>query len=323
MKLLVFSICKNEEKTVAELVKRIPRDIPGISRVDIWVIDDGSTDRTVAVAKQSGANVLSDGTQKRLAFRFRQALDIAITNKADLMVNIDGDLQFSPEDIPMLVRPIINDEADFVVADRFTGRDGVKRKPENMSLAKYLGNIVGAYIVSSLSKQRFNDVTCGFRAYNRTAITKLNINAEYTYTQESFQVLALKKLRIKTLPVVVRYFKGRESRVVTSIPKFIWSSALNITRSYRDFAPLRFFGLLGLIPFILGAVAGVFFLWHWITTGSFSPYKFVGLGSLYFVTIGGFIWSLGLVADMLSRMLNNQEKILERLKNAQYDRPDE
>jgi len=320
MKLLVFSICKDEEKTVAELIRRIPKNISGVSEVNIWIIDDGSKDKTAEVAKASGANVVSDGSQKRLAYRFRQALDIAIENKADLMVNIDGDLQFNPEDIPKLVKPIVENKSDFVVADRFTGADGIKRKPENMSSAKYYGNAIGAMIVSALSKQRFNDVTCGFRAYNRSAIIKLNINAQYTYTQESFQVLALKKLRIVTLPIEVKYFVGRKSRVVSSIPAFVWSSAINIIRSYRDFAPLRFFGIFGLFPFIIGLIAGIFFVWHWISTGSLSPYKFVGLGSLYFLTIGGFIWSLGLLADMLSRMLNNQEKILERLKKSEFER---
>lgn len=318
MKLLVFSICKDEEQTVAELIRRIPKKIAGISEVNIWVIDDGSTDNTAKVAREHGANVFSDGTQKRLAYRFRQALDIAIENKADIMVNIDGDLQFSPEDIPTLIKPIIDNKADFVAADRFTGTDGIKRRPTNMSFAKYYGNAIGAWIVSKLSNKKFNDVTCGFRAYNRTAIIKLNINAEYTYTQESFQVLALKKLRITTLPVEVKYFKGRQSRVVNSIVSFAWSSIINITRSYRDFAPLKFFGWLGTIPFIIGLVLSIFFLIHWWVTGSISPYKFIGFAGIYFLTIGGFIWALGLVADMLSRMLNNQEKILERLKKSEY-----
>jgi glycosyltransferase involved in cell wall biosynthesis len=319
MKLLVFSICKDEEKTVAELISRIPKKIPGVREVNIWIIDDGSKDQTVAIARQNGANVVSDGAQKRLAHRFRQALDIAIAEKADVMVNIDGDLQFNPEDIPTLIKPIVDNQADFVAADRFTGSDGIKRRPENMSFAKYYGNMIGAFIVGALSRQKFNDVTCGFRAYNRNAITKLNINGEYTYTQESFQVMALKKLRIKTLPVEVKYFKGRQSRVVNSVVSFAWSSIINIIRSYRDFAPLRFFGLLGLIPFIIGLACSIFILIHWGVTGSFSPYKFIGLAGIYFLTIGGFVWSLGLVADMLSRMLNNQEKILERIKRNEIE----
>lgn len=322
MKLLVFSICKDEEKTVAELIRRIPKKISGISEVEVWIIDDGSKDRTVEIAKNNGANTVSDGAQKRLANRFRQALDIAIAQKADVMVNIDGDLQFNPEDIPTLIKPIVDNVADFVAADRFTGEDGIKRRPPNMSFAKYYGNMIGAFIVGALSRQKFNDVTCGFRAYNRNAITKLNINGEYTYTQESFQVVAMKKLRIKTLPVEVKYFKGRQSRVVSSVVGFAWSSMINIVRSYRDFAPLRFFGLLGLIPFIIGLVCSVFILIHWGVSGSFSPYKFVGLAGIYFLTIGGFIWSLGLVADMLSRMLNNQEKILERLKRSEIEHRD-
>ncbi|MBI4948365.1 glycosyltransferase family 2 protein [Candidatus Berkelbacteria bacterium] len=316
MKLLIFSICKNEETTIAELIKRIPKKIDGIKELKVVIIDDGSTDKTVEIAKKAGATVFYDGVQKRLASRFRQALEIAIKEKADIMVNIDGDLQFNPEDIPNFVAPIVKNEADFVAADRFTGIDGKKRKPNNMPSVKYYGNMIGAFIVSSLTGQKFNDVTCGFRAYNREAIVKLNINGDFTYTQESFQVLALKKVRIKTIPTYVKYFKDRKSRVVSSIPKFIWSSALNIIRSYRDFAPLRFFGLLGLLPFILGFASSMFVLIHWLNTGSFSPYKFLGFVGVYLLSIGLLIWFLGLVADMLSRMLNNQEKIIELIKKS-------
>lgn len=319
MKLLVFSICKNEASTIKELISRIPKKIDGIKEIQTWIIDDGSSDDTAKIAEGSGARAVSDGVQKRLANRFRQALDIAIQEKADIMVNIDGDLQFSPEDIPSLVEPIVKKQADFVAADRFTDKNGVKRKPENMPIVKYYGNMIGAFIVSSLTGQKFNDVTCGFRAYNREAIVKLNINADYTYTQESFQVLALKKVRIKTIPTEVKYFKGRQSRVVSSITKFIWSSALNIIRSYRDFAPLRFFGLLGLLPFLLGSIASIYVFIHWLNTGSFSPFKFLGFIGVYLVSIGLIIWFLGLVADMLSRMLNNQEKIIELIKKSEID----
>src|SRR5690606_7508017 len=120
---------------------------------------------------------------------------------------------------------IIDKEADFVAADRFTDPNtGRLRRPHNMPAVKYHGNKLGAFIVSSLSRYRFNDVTCGFRAYNQNALVALNISGKHTYTQESFQVLAAKRMRIKTIPTEVKYFKGRKSRVVTSIPGFIATS---------------------------------------------------------------------------------------------------
>jgi glycosyltransferase involved in cell wall biosynthesis len=315
MKLIIISICHNEANTVGELLNRIPEKITGITHVEKWIIDDGSTDNTAELAVKHGSNIVRDGAQKRLAFRFREAIDIALARNADVMVNIDGDLQFNPEDIPKLVAPIVNNEADFVAADRFSdSTSGKFRRPKNMPLGKYLGNRLGARVVSRLSKHDFHDVTCGFRAYNRKALFALNTDGIHTYTQESFQILAMKRIRIMSVPVEVKYYPERKSRVVKNIIHYTAISSVNILRSYRDFAPLRFFGRLGLIPFTLGFISLVFFLFHWIVTGHPSPYKFAGFAGVYLITLGIIFWALGLVADMLSRMLNNQEKILERVK---------
>ncbi|HVS79306.1 MAG TPA: glycosyltransferase family 2 protein [Candidatus Saccharimonadales bacterium] len=322
MKLIIVSICHNEANTVGELLDRIPADIKGISEIEKWVIDDGSVDDTAEAAAQHGASVIRDGSQKKLAFRFREAIDMALSRDADVMVNIDGDLQFRPEDIPRLVGPIVEGEADFVAADRFSDpTTGKFRRPKNMHSGKYVGNRLGARVVSKLSQHTFHDVTSGFRAYSRKALIALNTDGTHTYTQESFQVLAMKRLRIVSVPVEVEYFKGRKSRVVSSIGRYVAVSAVNILRSYRDFAPLRFFGWLGFIPFIVGSGFIVFLLGHRIVSGDFSPYKFTGFVGIYLITLGLIFWALGLVADMLSRMLNNQEKILERLKQLQHDQP--
>jgi glycosyltransferase involved in cell wall biosynthesis len=139
--------------------------------------------------------VFADGANKGLAFRFREVIDIALQKQVDVLVNIDGDLQFRPEDIPKLVNPVLMDEADFVAADRFMDeKTGKNRRPKNMPAGKYYGNQLGAWVVSRLAKRHFNDVTCGFRAYNRKAILALNLNSTHTYTQESFQILAAKRM---------------------------------------------------------------------------------------------------------------------------------
>ena len=315
MKLLIISICKNESKTIGEVLDRIPKKITGISSIEKWVIDDGSSDNTIETAKKHGANVISDGVHKGLAFRFREAIDLALKNKTDVLVNIDGDLQFDPTDIPKLVEPIVKNRADFVAADRFTRPEDEKpHRPDNMALGKYYGNRMGAKVVSSLSRHSFKDVTCGFRAYNRKALFALNTDGTHTYTQESFQILAMKRLRILSVPTKVIYYPGRKSRIVTNILKYVALSSVNILRSYRDFTPLRFFGWLGFMPFIVGLVFLIIFAGHWLVTGSFSPYKFLGFAGTYLITLGIIFWALGLVADMLSRMLNNQEKIIEKLK---------
>lgn len=315
MKLAVVSICKNEAKTIEELIRRVPKKIKGIQSIEVIVINDGSTDDTAKLAKKSGATVYGDDHSKGLAFRFREAADIVLKNNFDIMVNIDGDLQFSPEDIPRFVTPIVDNEADFVAADRFTNpATGERRKPANMPFVKYHGNKVGAWVVGKLSDEKFRDVTCGFRAYNQNALYALNINGSHTYTQESFQLLAARKMRIKALPVEVKYFKDRKSRVVTSIPKYMLISLTNILRAFRDFAPLRFFILVGLIPFILGLACLIFLAVYWLIIHQFTPYKFMGFAGLYLVTLGIFFWALGLVADMQVRVLNNQEKTYEELR---------
>lgn len=322
-KLFVVSICKDEAKTLGQVLDRIPAKIGGVDSIEKWVIDDGSTDDTVAVAKKHGAKVISDGVQKRLATRFAEALDLALKHKADILVNVDGDLQFDPREIPNLIEPIIRDEADFVAADRFTdAKTGRRRRPEGMSLGKYMSNKLGAWVVGQLSGEKFRDVTCGFRAYNRKAMVSLNINSTYTYTQESFQVLAFKKLRIRAIPVSIKYYPGRKSRVVRNFLQFLFGSSINILRAFRDYAPLRFFGLLGFVLFIPGVLMGGFTLVHWLKTGSVTPYVTVGFIGLYLFSGGLMLWALGLVADMFDRMLSNQEKIIERLKTDALNKKD-
>jgi glycosyltransferase involved in cell wall biosynthesis len=315
MKLVVFSICLNEAKTIGEVLDRIPKKIKGIDEIKRFVVDDGSTDNTVKIARKHGALVFSNVVQKRLAYSFQFAINKALEMGADIAVNIDGDLQFSPEEIPLLVSPILDEQADFVAANRFNGQ-----RPKGMSLGKYYGNKVGAYVISKLIQGRFPDVTCGFRAYNKEAMLNMNINSKYTYTQESFQLMTSKNLNIVQVPITVKYFEGRKSRVVKSILSFITLSLFNILRAFRDFAPIKFFGILGMIPFFLGLFCTIFVGIHWLKTGGFSPYKFVGFSGIYLVTLVLLVGLIGLLSDMLGRMINNQEKILYYNKKIYYSR---
>ena len=322
MKLVIFSICKDEETTIGQVIDGIPKRIRGISEIETLVVSDGSTDNTVTIAKKHGATrVVDEHKQKRLAYRFDQAVGISLSMGADIVVNIDGDMQFNPEDIPKLLEPIINDQYDFVAGDRFTDPvTGKRRKPTGMPTGKYLANLLGSHVVGTLSGENFRDVTCGFRAYAKKALFALNINSNYTYTQESFQILAVRKMNIKSIPIEVKYYEGRKSRVVKSFWQFLFGSGINILRAFRDYAPLRFFGILGLIIFVPGLIISGFVLDHWIRTGGITPYITFGVIGLYLVTAAFIIWILGLVADMLDRMLNNQEKIIERLKRNENEK---
>jgi len=320
MKLVIFSICKDEAATIGELLDRIPKKIKGISKIETLVISDGSTDNTVKIAKKHGATKVIEGLkQKRLAYRFTQAIEASLEMGADFAVNIDGDLQFMPEDIPTILNPVLRDGYDFAAADRFTDvKTGKRRRPKDMPGGKYWANRLGAWIVGQLAGESFQDVTCGFRAYSKKAMIALNINSTYTYTQESFQVLAVKKMSIASVPIKVKYYKGRNSRVVRSFWQFLFGSALNILRAFRDYAPFRFFGTLGTLSFVPGVLLSLFFIWHWVSTGTVRPYATLGFIGLYLATAGLLTWTLGLVADMFDRMLNNQEKILEEIKKDRF-----
>ena len=318
-KLIVFSICKDEEATIGQVIDAVPSVIDGIDEIEVLVISDGSSDETAEVARSHGARVIEGRSQRRLAYRFQQAVADVLESGADIAVNIDGDLQFDPGQIPQLVGPILAGDADFVAADRFTDPDtGVRRRPERMPAGKYWGNRLGAKVVGRLSGEQFADVTCGFRAYNRIALLSININSKYTYTQESFQMLAHHRLEIASMPVHVTYFEGRKSRVVTNFWSFLINSALNILRAYRDFAPLRFFFWLGLGPFLLGGASAGFVAVHWLRTGRTSPYSSLGILGAYLFSLGLIVFVVGLLADMLGRSARNQEKLLREAKVIRY-----
>ncbi len=319
MKLVIFSICLNEGKNIGRLLKAMPKRIKGIKEIETIVVDDGSKDRTSEIAKKNGALVFSNREPKKLAYSFQFAVDKALELGADIVVNIDGDMQFNPKDIPILIAPILAGKADFVAGNRFI--DPVtkqKRRPKNMPLLKYWGNKLGARVVSAMSGKKFEDVTCGFRAYNRKALMHLNINSKHTYTQESFQVLAAKKIDILQLPINVTYFPGRKSRVVSSVLSFISISGSNIIRAYRDYRPLAFFGTPGTILTAIGASELLFSLIFFLVNGTFSPYKYIGLSGIYVFSLGLLLWILALIADMFDRVVGNQEKIIYMLKEQKY-----
>lgn len=319
MKLVIFTPCQNEEATLDELFSRMPKKITGIDSIELLMVDDGSSDKSVEIARKHGVRVVENKRKKKVAYTHMRGIQMALEMGADIAVSIDADLQFAPESIEVMVEPIVTGRADFVSANRFEDpSSGKVVKPENMPVAKYIGNRVGAWLVGTITGEKYPDVTCGFRAYSKEALLHLNINGKFTYTQESFLVLASKKMNIEFVPVEVKYFKGRKSRVVVSILQYISQSGMSIMSSFRDYAPLKFFGLLGLIPFVVGFLAGLFVFIHWIRTGAFTPYKYLGFASIYILSVSFVIWLLGFLADMQDRLLHNQEKILYEIKSIKY-----
>jgi len=213
-KLLIVFPAYNEEKTIASVIREVPGNMDGVGQIRCLVVNDGSTDKTEELALQAGVLVVSHDQNEGLGKTFRTGVGEALKMKADVMVNIDGDGQFSPRDIPKLIKPIIENRADFVTASRFIDKN---RLPQNMSRIKIWGNKKVSWLISWLTRRKFYDVSCGFRAYNREALLNLNLFGDFTYTQETFLDLSFKGLRIEEIPVEVKYFKERESRLAKNL----------------------------------------------------------------------------------------------------------
>ncbi len=319
MKLIILIPALNEAASIAGVVQSMPKQIEGVDQIEILVVDDGSKDDTAELARSAGATVISHPFNQGVGKAFNTGLAAALEMGADVMVNIDADGQFSPDDIPFLIAPIVEGNADFVSGDRFRSADGKLVRPDYMSKIKFWGNQRMADLVGFITGNRYDDVSCGFRAYSKEALMRLNLTGKFTYTQESFLDLANKGMGIRTIPVDVTYFPDRKSRVAGSILKYMFQTAKIIFRAYRDYNPLKFFGLLGLIPLIIGLITGVFVLIHYFTTGAFSPYIFVAFGAVYLFTLGILLWVVGILADMFVRIRLNQEQLLYTEKKRRYD----
>lgn len=313
LSLLVAIPCLNEAATIADVVANVPREISGIARVDVLVVDDGSSDETAAEARQAGAIVIQHPGNRGVGVAFQTAAGYAVDRQYDVMVNIDGDRQFNPQDIPKLVEPVLRGAADMVTASRFVDKSLIPDMPK----VKLFGNHMMSYLISRLIRQRFHDVSCGFRCYNREALLRLNLHGAFTYTQESFLDFAVKNLRIKEVPIEVQYFPDRKSRVAGSIWKYAVNTATIIFRGYRDYFPLRFFSRVSMVFILPSMPLGLLFFGSYFVTGRFSGFLFAGFSAAFLFTLGVLFLVLGVVTDMLDRIRSNQERILYHLKKHQ------
>lgn len=312
LRLLVAIPCLNEASTIRTVVQQIPRKMDHVGSVDVVVIDDGSSDETSDEARAAGADVVRFQVNRGVGVAFQAAVEYAIKNGYDLMVNIDGDGQFNPTDIPLLVAPVVAQEVEMVTASRFVDKDFIPHMPK----VKRLGNHAIARLISHFVNKTFADVSCGFRCYSREALLRLNLHGKFTYTQETFLDFAVKSIGIREVPVQVKYFPGRKSRVANSIVKYGYNAGLIILRGYRDYFPLRFFWSIAIAFGIPATALSVFFASHYLSTGSFSPYIYIGFIAAFLFAMSGAFLVLGIVADMLDRIRSNQERILYILKKS-------
>jgi len=312
-RLLIAIPCLNEAATISQVVRDIPRVIPGVDCIDVLIVDDGSTDNTGSEAKNAGAEVLRHQRNQGVGSAFQSAVNYAVEHGYDLMVNIDGDRQFNPADIQKLVTPVIEGEADLVTASRFVDSSFTPMMPK----VKLVGNHMMSYLISKLVRQKFADVSCGFRCYSRESLLRLNLNGAFTYTQETFLDFAVKRMVIKEVPIEVVYFADRKSRVAGSIVKYAINTAKIIFRGYRDYYPLRFFWGIATVFAVPALILALIFFVHYLITDTFTGYLFAGFGSAFLFSMATVFFVLGIVTDMLDRIRTNQERILYMLKKRQ------
>jgi glycosyltransferase involved in cell wall biosynthesis len=309
-KILVAIPCLNEEASIGQIVSRAVKLRSEYPRLDVLVVDDGSQDATAQCARRHGAKVLSHSLNRGVGSAFHSAVTFAIEHEYDPMITIDGDGQFDPEDIPKLLLPILEGRADMATASRFKDRALVPAMP----ITKRVGNTMMSHLISRLVGKRFYDVSCGFRCYSREALLRLNLHGSFTYTQESFLDLCSKNMRVVEVPIAVKYFPDRVSRVARSLFRYAGASGSIIFRAYRDYYPFRFFSYIAIGFLGPGVAFGFVFLAHLLLTGRFSDYLFAGFISGFLLILGVLFFVIGIVADMLVRIRGNQERILYMLK---------
>ncbi|MGY6550679.1 MAG: glycosyltransferase family 2 protein [Erythrobacter sp.] len=257
IKLVIQIPCLNEEESLPETLAAMPRVIDGVDVVEIQIINDGSTDRTVEVARANGADHIVDlPVNKGLSHAFMAGLEHALAKGADIIVNIDADNQYNADDIPALITPILERRAEFVVGDRPISTIA------HFSRSKRLLQLLGSAVVRMASETQVRDAPSGFRAISRDAALRLNSFDSYTYTLETIVQSGLSGIRIVSVPIGVNG-ETRPSRLIRSIPQYIWRSSRSILRTALVYAPGKFLFRLSLPLLVAGLI--LIARWLWLT----------------------------------------------------------
>jgi glycosyltransferase involved in cell wall biosynthesis len=292
MKLVIQIPCLNEEETLPVTFSSLPKKIDGIDKVEILIINDGSTDRTADVARDLGAHhVVSHTQNKGLAEAFMTGLDASLKVGADIIVNTDGDNQYNAENIADLIRPIVEGKADMVVGDRQI--DNI----EHFSSVKKKLQHLGSWVVRHVSDTDIPDTTSGFRAFSRDAALRLHVVSPFTYTLETIIQAGKSNIAITHVKVETNN-KLRDSRLFRSIPAYIKRSLSTILRIYTMYEPLKTFSLIGGAIFSTGFVFVLRFLYYYFSDGGAGHIQSLILAAVLMM-IGFQVAVVGLVADLI------------------------
>jgi glycosyltransferase involved in cell wall biosynthesis len=311
MKLIIQIPCLNEEATLPATIADLPRQVPGVEKVELLVVDDGSTDRTVEVARECGVDhIVRLTNNKGLAAAFQAGLDACLKLGADVVVNTDADNQYDGADVPKLVAPIVAGEADMVVGDRRVSQI------DHFSGSKKGLQRLGSWVVRRLSGTGVTDATSGFRAYNREAALQLLVVDNFTYTLESLiqagkMLVAVEEVDVGTNP------KTRESRLFASTAAYVRRNAPAILRIYARYEPLRAFATAGLLVLLLAFAAWMPFLVDWIFNGDSSGHvQSLILGAVLFISAVQ-LFALGVIGDLLAGQRVMTQRVFERVRRVE------
>jgi glycosyltransferase involved in cell wall biosynthesis len=311
MKLIIQIPCLNEELTLAATIADLPGELPGIDAIELLVIDDGSTDRTLEVARDCGVDhIVRLTNNKGLAAGFQAGMDACLKLGADLIVNTDADNQYSGADVAKLVAPIVAGEADMVVGDRQV--TGI----EHFSPTKKGLQRLGSWAVRRLSGTEVSDATSGFRAYNREAALQLLVVDDFTYTLESLIQAGKMLVAVDEVPVATNP-QTRESRLFASTGSYVRRNAPAILRIYARYEPLRAFVTASLLVLVLAFAAWLPFLIDWIFNGRSNGHiQSLILGAVLFIAAVQ-LFALGVIGDLLAGQRVMTQRVFERVRRVE------
>jgi len=313
MKLIIQVPCFNEEHTLPTVINELPNSISGVMHIETLVVDDGSSDNTIEVARRLGVNHLVQHSYNRgLAAVFQTGLNTCLQLGADIVVNTDGDNQYPGDEIPRLIEPILRGEADIVIGDRQT------YKIPHFSPFKKILQQLGSWVVRLASGTKIPDATSGFRAYSREAALRMSILSRYTYTLETIIQAGKKGLRVTSVPIQVNA-PLRESRLIKNNWSYVKHSAATIVRLYTLYEPFRTFIYLS-IPFLFSGtylIARFLYIYFTGASGIGRYVQSVAIGGTA-LTIGFLLVVLGIIADLIATNRLLIEEMLYRSKRQEF-----
>lgn len=312
-KLIIQIPCYNEEQTLGTTLDALPRSIPGIDTIEYLVINDGSADDTVAVARRHGVHHIVDLKHNRgLAAAFMAGLEASVRCGADIIVNTDADNQYCADDIAKLVEPILEGNAELVIGERPI------RDIEHFSPTKKLLQRLGSWVVRVASETRVPDAPSGFRAMTRDAAMQTNVFSEYSYTLETIIQAGQKGMRITSVPIRTNPVL-RPSRLMRSIPHYIWRSSTTIFRIFVTYRPMRFFVTLGSVSTVAGLGIGIRFLVLLALGQGQGNIQSLILAAVLLLA-GIFLMVTGVVTDLIAVNRQLLEGVEQRLRRIEWSK---